>query len=155
MSGASRATRPQPFPRGALYGAAALIALTFALALFSRLTGTKMDWVPDADIVAARDIRFATDPTGAIQISDARTEALLGTYAHETNAFVRSVMHGLQAERRLIGGKDDPAYRIVRWSDGRVTVADPVSGRFVELGAFGQSQVQTFAQLLPANPPKP
>lgn len=148
-TGASRATRPQPFPRGALYGAAALIAFTFALALFSRLTGTKMDWVPDADVVAARDIRFTSENSGAVVIQDARTGAVLGSYPHETNAFVRSVAHGLQMERKLAGDQGDGPYRIVRWSDGRVTVADPSSGRFVELGAFGQQQVQTFSLLLP------
>jgi putative photosynthetic complex assembly protein len=151
---AHHATRPQPFPKAALYGAAALIVFTFALAAFSRLTGSKMDWVPDADSAVTRDVRFGTAADGAIVISDAKTGQVLGSYAHETNAFVRSVAHGLEIERGLVHGAKDQPYRITRWSDGRVTVDDPVSGRSVELGAFGQSQVQTFSKLLPASKPR-
>jgi putative photosynthetic complex assembly protein len=151
---AHHATRPQPFPKAALYGAAALILFTFALAAFSRLTGSKMDWVPDSDSITTRDIRFGTGADGAILISDARSGQVLGSYAQETNAFVRSVAHGLEIERGLVNGAKDQPYRITRWSDGRVTVDDPVSGRSVELGAFGQSQVQTFAKLLPASKPR-
>jgi len=148
MSTPLQQRRMQPFPKPVLYGAALLIAFTFGLALFARLTGQRMDWVPDADIVAKREIRFVTTAEGDIAIRDARTGAELGVYAHETNAFVRSVAHGLDIERHLADPNADAPYRIVRWSDGRVTVTDPVSGRSVELGAFGQTQVQTFSKLL-------
>lgn len=140
--------RPQTFPKPVLYGAAVLIAFTFSLALFSRLTGQRMDWVPDADIVAKREILFLAAADGDIAIRDAKTGVELGVYAHETNAFVRSVAHGLGIERGLTDPAAQVPYQIVRWSDGRVTVSDPVSGRSVELGAFGQTQVQTFSKLL-------
>jgi putative photosynthetic complex assembly protein len=142
--------RGQQFPKGALYAAGALILLTFILVLGSRIAGLRMDWVPDADITASRDVRFGTGADGAIVITDARSGDILGRYAQETNAFVRSVANGLLIERRLADpAAADAPYRITRWSDGRVTVTDPISGRFVELGAFGQSQVQTFSRLLP------
>jgi putative photosynthetic complex assembly protein len=139
----------KPFPKGALYGAGALIAFSFVLVGGSRLLGYKMDWVPEAVAVADRQISFTRTADGGVTVADAKTGDVLGTWPHDTNAFVRTVMLGLMHDRSAVAPDDRATpFRLTRWHDGRVSVSDPVSGRSVELAAFGRSQVETFERLL-------
>ncbi|MDW8445235.1 MAG: photosynthetic complex assembly protein PuhC [Acetobacteraceae bacterium] len=63
--------------------------------------------------------------------------------------FVRATLRGLARERRMneAGGAEVP-FRVSVWEDGRLTLEDTATGRLVDLGAFGQTQVQTFARLV-------
>ena len=44
----------------------------------------------------------------------------------------------------------DPPFRLARWSDGRLTLEDPTTGRRIELGAFGPTNAEVFAELMQA-----
>ncbi|MDX2288141.1 MAG: photosynthetic complex assembly protein PuhC [Hyphomicrobiaceae bacterium] len=141
--------KPEPFPKSALYGAATLIAFTFILVIGARIAGYKMDWVPEAVAVADRQIAFTTTAEGNVEVRDFGTGKILGFYDRDENAFVRTVMLGLMHDRSLTRPDDKTTpFRITRWHDGRVSVSDPVSGRSIELAAFGRNQVETFEKLL-------
>ena len=70
-----------------------------------------------------------------------------------TNGFLRGVLRGLAQERlRQDAGAATP-FVLTRWSDGRLSLTDPVTGRSVYLEAFGPSNVALFAALLAAEHP--
>jgi putative photosynthetic complex assembly protein len=110
---------------------------------------------PRAELAAAippgslvRSLAFADRRDGGIEVTDARTGHRITTLAPETNAFIRSVMRGLVRERKLWGlGADEP-FVLAQRPDGGLTLADPATGRMIELNAFGPSNVGAFAELL-------
>ena len=41
-------------------------------------------------------------------------------------------------------------FRLTRWSDGRLSLDDPATGRRIELDAFGPTNTAVFAHLMGA-----
>jgi putative photosynthetic complex assembly protein len=70
-----------------------------------------------------------------------------------TNGFVRGVLRGLARERRLNDVGAQPPFQLTRWSDGRLSLDDPATGRRIDLVAFGPTNAGAFAQLLTAPDP--
>ncbi len=102
----------------------------------------------------SRELRFEDTPHGAIRITDAATDQLVTELAPGTGGFVRATLRGLARERRLLDapGPATP-FRLTAWSNGNLTLEDPATGRFVDLGAFGPSQVESFTNILLARRP--
>ena len=142
------------FPRPPLYGAAALIVLSLAAAAFGRLTGPQ--GMPDpAKVVVSRDLRFEDRADGAVAVYLAGDTRPLDIVSPGTNGFLRATLRGLaRARRQDFAGADIP-FQLTEWSDGRLTLVDPSTGRRVELAAFGITNEQAFARLLTMEPPTP
>lgn len=105
---------------------------------------------PAGGVVAVRDLRFEDRPDGGVDIIDARTGAAVQVIAPGEGGFVRATLRGLARERKREElGRETP-FRLAVWGDGRITLEDPATGRFVDLGAFGQTQRETFARLIAA-----
>jgi putative photosynthetic complex assembly protein len=60
-------------------------------------------------------------------------------------------MRGLVGDRERQAGREAPdvPFRIVSWADGRLSLQDPLTGRDLELEAFGITNEASFAALLP------
>jgi len=57
----------------------------------------------------------------------------------------------LARTRRSEGiGSEDP-FHLASWSDGRLTLDDPATGRHLELEAFGSLNTEVFGRLLTAH----
>lgn len=138
------------FPRGALFGAAALVALTLALAATARWTGFGAMQAPVSAAVTARDLRFDDRADGAVVVHDARTGELVELVAPGTNGFMRSLLRGLARERRSQGIGAGPPFRLSQLANGRLTLEDPSTGRRIDLDAFGPTNAGAFARLLAA-----
>lgn len=141
----------RPFPRGALMGAAALVGLTIVAAAGARLTGSGVTAPFEAAPVEVRDLRFVDRADGAVGVYAAESGEVVEIVPPGSNGFLRGVMRGLARERMLNSIADEPAFRLTRWADGRLSLEDPTTGRVIDLGAFGPTNIQTFARLL--NPP--
>ncbi len=137
-----------PFPRPALYAAAVAVFGSLFLVGLARLTGYMENVDPGGHVVAQRDIDFKTDKPGTIDVADRETGETLASFPTETNRFVRVVMTSLEYERAGKAPGGTAPYRIVRWDDGRISVDDPLSGKSIQLAAFGRNQVATFERLL-------
>lgn len=143
-------TKPvETVPRKALIAAGALVCFSLAIVSIARYTGYKWEWKPAGEVVVSRAIEFVQTDNGGVQVKDATTGQVLGSYTFTENAFMRTVMLGLRKERAIVApdNRRDP-FTIEQWNDGRVTVTDPVSGRYFEMAAFGHHQVETFAAFL-------
>lgn len=145
-------TRYRPFPRGPLFGAGALIVFSLLLAGTARYTGLGASMVDPASAVQTRDLRFEDRDDGAVAVLEAETRREVEILAPGTNGFVRGVMRGLARERKLGGIGDAQPFRLIRWSDGRLSLRDLATGREIQLVSFGQTQFDTFAAMLPPAP---
>ncbi|HTO46294.1 MAG TPA: photosynthetic complex assembly protein PuhC [Burkholderiales bacterium] len=138
----------RPFPRGALLGAAALVALTIALAATSRWSGFGTTQLPESAAVTVRDLRFDDRADGAVVVHDAHTGELVEVVQPGTNGFLRGALRGLARERRARGIGSEPPFRLAAGADGRLTLEDPSTGRRIALEAFGPTNAGAFARLL-------
>jgi putative photosynthetic complex assembly protein len=57
-------------------------------------------------------------------------------------------MRGLARERRMHGIDSTPPFDLTLWKDGELSLTDTVTGRSVELNAFGTTNRATFLDLL-------
>jgi len=102
--------------------------------------------LPDAPVLEAVDLVFADRADGAVVVSGGGTETVLDP---GTNGFVRGVLRGLARDRRARGiGADEP-FRLMRRADGRLALEDPATGRVLDLSAFGPTNTEAFARLMP------
>lgn len=140
----------RPFPRGVLFGAGTLIALTMALIMVERIN--RPDVAPSlADqAVASRELRFEDRAVGGVSVIDSEAGREIAVYEPGEGGFVRGVLRSLMRARRLNGIGAETPFQLLQLPDGQLVLADPATGETVYVGAFGQTQVETFARLMSA-----
>lgn len=138
------------FPRGLIVAAGSLAALSLAVAVFVRVTGTGAVTTPPAQPQAERALRFVDRPQGGVAVIDAAGGDEITVLAPGEDGFIRATVRSLVRERRARGiGAEEP-FRLVLGRDGRLLLVDPATGRRIDLLAFGPSNGGAFARLLPA-----
>ncbi len=141
----------QPFPRGALIAAAALVGFslvsTAAVRVVRLTTPAPTPMAAPAPAVSA-DLVFSDRADGAIVVQKSGDRRLVATLAPGTNGFVRGVMRGLARDRisRHIG--EAPPFRLSQAQDGRLSLLDTATGRLIDLESFGVSNRAVFLDLL-------
>jgi putative photosynthetic complex assembly protein len=138
------------FPRGALIGAALLVAFTVTSAAVARISGLGTVQMPESALVESRPLRFEDMRDGSIRVTDARTGQIAASVEPGTNGFIRGTLRGLARERKRQGIGIEPPFMLTRWADGRLSLEDPATGRVIALDAFGPTNGEAFAQLLTA-----
>jgi putative photosynthetic complex assembly protein len=141
------AVRTEQVPRSLLIGAGVLVLLSLIGAAAGRMVGP-VRLVPPASAVAERDLRFADRADGAVVVRDARDDRVVAVIAPGTGGFVRATMRTLAGARERIGAGRATPFRLIAWSDGRLSLEDPAIGRVLELEAFGVTNERDFAALL-------
>jgi len=138
--------RPPLFPRAPLIGAGALVAFSLVAAITGRMTGSHAIAVSET-AVAVRDLRFEDRADGAVVVSDADDDRTVKVVTGQ-NGFLRGTLRGLARTRKSEGIGPAAPFRLAAWSDGRLTLDDPSTGRHVELEAFGPTNTAVFGRLL-------
>lgn len=151
------ARRPDTFPRWALQGAGALIVFSLASVALVRLSGNGPD--QRAEAAAAhegidRALRFEDRPDGSIAVLDAARGSTVAQLRGE-QGFVRGALRTLARERKARGLGAEQPFQLIAHPDGRLTLADPATGKRIDLGSFGPTNAAAFAQLLAAQPAPP
>jgi len=140
------AIRRNVFAKGPVLGMGVAILL---------LVGATVAPVPSAYAPGAasprieRQFRAADRSDGAVVLTDARTGREALVLAPGEDGFMRGTLRGLARDRHLGGIGPEAPFRLVAWSDGRMTLDDTATGRRLDLLAFGQTQAEAFARLLP------
>ncbi len=139
--------KPDAFNRLTLTAAAAIIAVTIAGAAAMELSGGPAPQ-PTTTVVASRALHFADRQDGGITVTDAGDGHVVAVLAPGSNGFIRATMRTL-AQRRINNdeGSDVP-FKLTAWSDGRLTLDDPLTNRRIDLEAFGHTNEEAFADLL-------
>lgn len=154
----------KPFPKPALIGAAGLIACALVLTVGTRLNlpgfpePARPELVPaGAEAVSSRSLAFETLPSGAIQVFDRADGTLLSELDANSGGFISGALRGLRRAHMQRGLSSRVEAELTLWSDGRLTLVDPVGGpsapAVIDLHAFGASNRQAFADLLPTASP--
>lgn len=136
------------FPRAALVGLGVMVAGTIALAGITHATNAEHVTMPPSSPVAAIDLAFRDLPDGGITVTDAATGRLVSTVAPQSGHFLRGIMRALVLGHRRAGEPDGMPFRLTRWADGRLTIADPSTRESFELEAFGSTNEKVFADFL-------
>jgi putative photosynthetic complex assembly protein len=143
----------EPFPRGALIAASALVGFSLLATTAVRLvrisspaTITAAEPAP----AASADLRFSDQTDGSIRVENSRTRQVVATIKPGVGGFVRGVMRGLARDRiaRHIG--EAPPFRLSQARNGQMSLEDTATGRVIDLESFGSSNRDAFVQLLNA-----
>jgi putative photosynthetic complex assembly protein len=145
----SQALYHKPFPKPALYGAAALVALTIVGAFAARTFGPFSN-IPHVPAVASCDLSFRDLPNGGVSVLREPGGRQIAVIAPGTGGFVRSTLRSLAFARGREQIGPAAPFRLTAWSDRRLTLDDPATGRHIELAAFGATNEGAFANLLRA-----
>ena len=141
-------------PKPILVGAGLIMALTFLAAGWTKSSGIGSTRVPDSPAVAVRHLQFVDADDGSLVVREAGTGRVIETIAPGEGNFVRGTMRGLARERKRSGVGAAPAFVLSSRADGRLTMEDPVTGRHVDLEAFGPANSGIFARYVTlARPP--
>jgi putative photosynthetic complex assembly protein len=110
-------------------------------------TGTPPD-PASATAVASRGLRFVDQTDGTVAVLDAADARVIEVIASGQENFVRGALRGFARERRRQDIGAEPPFLLTRWTDGRLSLDDPSTGRHVELSAFGPTNAEAFGRLL-------
>lgn len=136
---------PRHSVRGPLLASVLLIAGTLALTTFSPFGSFPRD---EARPLAERQLRFADRGDGAVVVIDALQGSQIAVIPPAEGGFVRGAMRGLARARYVAGIGPEVPFRLVGWSDGRLTFEDPATGTRLEMAAFGQTNAEAFLRFL-------
>jgi len=136
-------------PRPVLAGMWGLVLFAIAVVALWRLAGIDQRAHYEG-IVASRDIAVTDGADGSVILVDAATGASVDTLEPGTSGFVRATLRGLARERKLGGAGPEAPFRLTHWRDGHLTLDDLATGRRIDLGAFGITNAQAFARLMPS-----
>jgi putative photosynthetic complex assembly protein len=103
---------------------------------------------PTGTVVAQRSLVFADAPDGSVIVSDASNNKRVAVLPPKSNAFIRTTMRGIAHAGSHEFAVEKHAVLLTLWNDGRLTLDDPVSGRHLELEAFGKDNAGAYAGLL-------
>ncbi len=143
-------------PKGALMMAGLLVVSSIAITSIARIAQVPPAASPvllraEKKIapIATRQLRFSDRADGAVIIEDVGTGGTALLLEPGTNSgFIRGVMRGLARERRMQGIDSTPPFHLTLWKDGELSLTDTVTGRSIELNAFGTTNRATFLDLL-------
>ncbi len=149
------------FPPAILLGAGLLLATTLGgvgFIQYQKLNGppVAVDLARGATVVERKVLRFVDlgDGTGRFQggvrVYDASTSQELKPLA-ANEGFIRAILNGLAFERLKMANTATPELELTAWSDNRLTLSDPVTGRTINLGDFGPDNKKTFIRFLTAD----
>lgn len=140
------------FPRLPLLAAAGMLAVVVVGAGLSRLSDIGRDSGPAPSVEKpsiVREMHFVDRDDGGIDVLDARTGAAFDEFAPGENGFARATLRGLVRDRKRADLGAETPFRLSLWRDGRLVLDDPATGRHVDLRAFGATNREAFARLLP------
>jgi putative photosynthetic complex assembly protein len=142
----------RPFPRGVLIGAALLIGFVIISAALVRITGVGGTETPVPPIVESRELVFIDlgDGTTSVRIADGGGQ--VAELQTAVDGFVLGVMRGMVRERKAYDASLDAPYLLSLREGGVLLFEDPLTGRRIDLRAFGHTNTDSFARLLRAEP---
>jgi putative photosynthetic complex assembly protein len=134
------------FPRLPLVAAGGMVAIALVAAIAGRLAGDG-NMQPTATMVAERNLRFEDRADGAVLVVNAENNKTIQVMTGQ-NGFLRGTLRGFARTRHMEGIGETVPFRLSSWSDGRLILFDPATGRHVDIEAFGTLNEAVFGRLL-------
>lgn len=127
--------------------AASLVCATL-LAVFVLPHAPRDEGFGLGSVECQRLLRFTDRDDGAVLVTNATNNSAVSTIIGP-NGFLRGVMSGLVRIRRNEKIGAGPPFRLTLYSNHRLILDDPATGKTIELEAFGPTNEAVFARLLP------
>lgn len=133
-----------------------IVAISLALTVSVQLGIFERQSVPAearaaAGITAAemRTLRFFDEPDGTVRVEDGATGEVLSRFGQGEGGFIRATVRNLVHQRRIRNQGPEVPFTLTRWANDNLTLADPVTGRTVEVSSFGPDNRAVYADMLP------
>ncbi len=137
--------------------AGGIIAISLALTASVRLGYFEREAVPAEARAAAgvklaemRTLRFFDEPDGTVRVEDGATGEVLSSFGQGEGGFIRATVRNLVHQRRIRNQGPEVPFTLTRWTNDTLTLADPVTGRSVEVSSFGPDNRAVYADMLPS-----
>jgi putative photosynthetic complex assembly protein len=100
-------------------------------------------------VAQERTLRFFDEADGTVRVEDGATAEVLGRFAPGEGGFIRATVRSLVHQRRIRGEGAQVPFTLTRWDNTALTLADPVTGRSVEVSSFGPDNRAVYSNMLP------
>lgn len=134
-----------------------MVAIALALTVSVRLGIFEREAVPSearaaAGITAAevRTLRFFDEPDGTVRVEDGATGEVISRFGQGEGGFIRATVRSLVHQRRIRNLGPEVPFTLTRWTNDNLTLADPATGRSVEVSSFGPDNRAVYANMLPS-----
>lgn len=97
-----------------------------------------------------RTLRFFDEADGTVRVEDGASAEVLGRFGPGEGGFIRATVRSLVHQRRIRNQGPEVPFTLTRWDNNTLTLADPVTGRSVEVSSFGPDNRAVYNNLLPA-----
>jgi putative photosynthetic complex assembly protein len=134
------------FPRGALFGAAALVLFSLSVVAIERVTASGSAASRMPELTEARVLWFL-DQEGEVVVIDTLTDEQIARFKSGTNGFARGLLRGLARDRRLRDADLAAPFLLGFNSQDRLTLRDPETRTDIVLDAFGSTNRDVFSRL--------
>lgn len=135
-----------------------MVAISLALTASVQLGIFQRQSVP-AEVRAAagiktaemRTLRFFDEPDGTVRVEDGASGEVLSNFRQGEGGFIRATVRNLVHQRRIRNLGPEVPFTLTRWENDNLTLADPVTGRSIEVSSFGPDNRAVYADMLPSN----
>jgi putative photosynthetic complex assembly protein len=134
------------YPTLPLAGAVALVVIAVVSVTLVRLVGPAAEVAPVGEVVSALDLRFEDGADGSVTVYEARSGERIKTIQPGEDGFVRATLRSLANARRQTGAGPDEPFSLLTTREGRLLLTDDVTGRVIDLWAFGKTNARAFSQ---------
>lgn len=138
-------------PRVLLRAMFVLCVSVLIIVSYARLTDRPLAALPPSEetvpVAQERLIRIFGTMDGAARVMDTDGN-VIATLGPEEGGFVSGIYRVLERERGAVGRSADEPIRLVRFSDGRLGLRDPLTDFRAELQGFGADNSRVFARIL-------
>lgn len=97
-----------------------------------------------------RPLKFFDEPDGTVRVEDGASHEVLARFGEGDGGFIRATVRSLVHQRRIRNIGPEAPFTLTEWQNGNLTLADPVTGRSVEVSSFGPDNRAVYQNLLPA-----
>lgn len=146
-------TAPTPLPMRSIptrlpvsWGLAALALVVLVVAWLSVQADPDAS-APHGRPQISRSLHFRDLAGGDILVVDANTGEQVARVQGE-QGFIRGILRALNRSRKQRGLGPDGTFELSRFDDGRLTISDRSTGEYLDLGAFGPSNIAAFAPFI-------
>lgn len=140
----------KPVPKAFLLAAGALVCFSLLASFTSSMTDIGTTELVVTESVQTLDVYFQDRDDGSLAVLAATSGEEIDVLEPGTGGFVRGVLRGIGRQRKLRDLGPDLPYRLIRWSGGGLSLADPETDVRVDLEPFGPTNVQAFASIFRA-----
>ncbi len=136
------------YPTLPLAAATSLVVISLITVGWSRISPPALSPMENVPALSSIELYFEDREDGSVVVIDAVDDRVLDVLAPGTNGFVRGTLRSLARARRAIDAGSEQPFRLTRTRAGQLLLMDTVSGREIDLWAFGRTNAEAFNRYL-------